>query len=127
MSYYEFHRLFRVFHRPPLGTHLQIWQTKFHFSVQTTRSHQRWIQNVRPVGGHQHFDVASRIETVQLIDQLQHGTLHFVIATCSVVESRTADRIDLVEEYQARLLRSGHLEQFTNHTRTFADVLLHQL
>jgi hypothetical protein len=41
-----------------------------------------------PIGGHQHFDVASRVKAVQLIDELQHGTLDLIIAASTIVKSR---------------------------------------
>ena len=31
-----------------------------------------------PVGGHQHLDVAPGAEAIQLVEQLQHGSLHLV-------------------------------------------------
>merc|ERR1740123_2322525 len=38
-------------------------------------------EGVGPVCGHGDLDVASGIETIQLIDQLQHGPLDFVITS----------------------------------------------
>jgi len=45
-----------------------------------------------PVSGHQHFDVASRIKAIQLVDQLKHGTLHFIGASISVTVAGTCER-----------------------------------
>merc|ERR1719327_2424332 len=58
---------------------------------------------------------------------LEHRALHLVVATRAVVEARAADRVDLVDEDDARLLRAGHLEELAHHARALAHVLLHQL
>ena len=34
-----------------------------------------------PIGGHKNLDVPSRVETVQLVEKLQHRTLDFTLAT----------------------------------------------
>lgn len=80
-----------------------------------------------PVGGHQYFDVSSWVETVQLIDQLQHRSLHFIITSSSIIESRSTNGINLIEENDTRLLTPRHLEQLTDHTRTLTDILLDEL
>lgn len=45
------------------------------------------------------LNVASRVESIELVDQLQHGPLHLVITTHSVIEPCTTNRVDLIEEY----------------------------
>ena len=52
-----------------------------------------------------HLDVAARVEAVQLVDDLQHGALHLVVAARAVVEARTADGVHLVEEHDAGLVK----------------------
>ena len=47
--------------------------------------------------------------------------------TCSVVESGASDGVDFIEENDAGLFGSRHLEQLTHHSRPFAYVLLNQL
>ena len=39
------------------------------------------------------FDVPSGIEAVELVDQFEHGPLHLVVASLSVVMPRPADRV----------------------------------
>jgi hypothetical protein len=33
-----------------------------------------------------YLDVSSRVETIQLVDELQHGSLHLVVASRTIVE-----------------------------------------
>ena len=59
-----------------------------------------------------------------LIDEFKHGPLHFVVTASSVVESRTANGVNLVEEDEASFFGASHFEQFANHSCTLADVFL---
>ena len=84
-------------------------------------------RNYLPVCGHQHFNVSSRIETIQLVDELQHCSLHLVVATGTIVKPSTTDSVDFVEENDARLLTPRHLEELTDHPCTLTDIFLHEL
>lgn len=79
-----------------------------------------------PVSGHDDLDVTSRIETIQLVNQLQHGSLHLIISTSAIIKSRTTNCVDFIKEDDTRLLRSGHLKQFSHHSGTFTNVFLHK-
>lgn len=79
-----------------------------------------------PVSGHDDLDVTSRIETIQLVNQLQHGSLHLIVSTSTIIKSRTTNCVDFIKEDDTRLLRSGHLKQFSHHPGTFTNVLLHK-
>lgn len=70
-----------------LRCHLQVRQTELDLPVQTSGSHQGWVQCVWSVGGHQNFDVATRVKAVQLVDELQHGPLDLVVSTGTVVKT----------------------------------------
>ena len=74
---------------PTQATDLQIGKTKLNLSVQTPRSHEGRVQGVRAVGGHQNFDVSTRVKPVQLIDQFQHGPLDLVVPTGSIIKPGT--------------------------------------
>lgn len=69
--------------------HLQIRQAELDLPVQTSRSHEGRVQGVWSVGGHQHFDVATWVEAVQLVDELQHSPLDLVVSTSAVVKTST--------------------------------------
>jgi hypothetical protein len=77
-----------------------------------------------PVGSHQDFDVSSRVETIQLVDELQHRPLHLVITASTVVKTSATNGINFIEEDDTCFLAARHLEEFPDHTRTLADVLL---
>jgi len=68
-------------------THLQVGQGELDLAVQPAGPHQRRVERVRAVGGHEHLDVAARVEAVQLVDQLEHRALHLVVAAPAVVEA----------------------------------------
>jgi hypothetical protein len=80
-----------------------------------------------PIGSHDDFDVSPGVESVQLIDQLQHCPLHFIVSAFAIVETGSADSIDFVEKDDAGLFGSSHFEQLAHHAGTFTNVLLHQL
>ena len=80
-----------------------------------------------PVGGHEHFDVAARVETVELGHDLEHRALHLVVTTGAIIEASaccsveaesharlgiggTSNGVDFVKEDDARLLAARHLE-----------------
>lgn len=69
--------------------HLQVRQAELDLPVQTAGPHEGRVQGVRSVGGHQHLDVASWVEAVQLVNELQHGPLDLVVSAGAVVETGT--------------------------------------
>lgn len=69
--------------------HLQVRQAELNLPVQTARSHQGRVECVRSVGGHQNLDVPTRVEPVQLVDELQHGPLDLVVSTGAIIKSST--------------------------------------
>ena len=52
---------------------------------------------------------------------------HLVVPPGAVVEARAANGVNLVDEDDACLLRTRHLEKLTHHPRALSHVLLHQL
>lgn len=101
-----------------MGTAFIIRQAKLDFTVQSTRTEQRRVQGIRPecqlapvrsgvgspVGSHDDFDISARVKSVQLVNELQHGSLNLVITALSIVESGTTNRVDFVEKDDASLL-----------------------
>lgn len=80
-------------------THLQVRQAEFDLPVQTTRSHEGRVQGVRSVGGHQHFDVTTWVEAIQLVDELQHCSLNLVVSASTVVKTSTWSFQKLQKKY----------------------------
>lgn len=137
-------------HRPSVDLEnvsatLQVRQAELHFSVETSRTHEGGVEGVGTVRGHEDFDVAARVEAVELVDELQHGSLDLVVATSSVVETSATwrgkvlgsknsrksksltNRVDFVEENQTSLLAARHFEKLADHSCAFTDVFLDQL
>jgi hypothetical protein len=140
-----------------LSTTFVVRKSKLDSSIQTTRSKEGRVEGIRsdqarskdegdragfrsirlgyqdrrkeisPVGSHQNLDVPPRIEPIQLVNQLQHRSLNLVIPPSAIVKPRPSDRIDLVEEDDARLLPPRHLEKLSHHPRALADILLDEL
>lgn len=106
---------------------IKIRQAELNLPIQPSRTQQRRVQRIRPVGGHEHLDIAPRIKPIKLVHDLKHGALDLIVAADTIVEASAANGVDLVEEDDARLLRSGHLEELADHASTFTDVLLNQL
>lgn len=75
--------------RKHISAHLQVGQAELDLPVQTSGPHQGRVQGVWSVGGHQYFDVASRVEAVQLVDELQHSPLDLIVSTGAVIETST--------------------------------------
>lgn len=91
----------------------------------TRKQSKRRTNSVR---GHDHFDVLRGLKTIELIEQLEHRPLYFRISTpAPALASRTADRVDLVHEDDARRMLTGHDEKFPDHSRAFSNILLHEL
>lgn len=70
-------------------SHLQVGEAELNLPVQTSRSHQGWVQCVWSVGGHQNFDVSTRIEAVQLVDELQHCPLDLIVSSSAIIKTST--------------------------------------
>ena len=69
------------------------------------------------------LDVAPGVEPVELVDEFEHGSLDLVVSARPVVVPGSANRVNLVEKDQTRLLCSRHFEQFAHHSCTLAHVL----
>jgi hypothetical protein len=50
-------------------------------SVDTARSDEGWIKGVDLICSHDDFDVSSVIETIKLIEKLQHSSLDFALSS----------------------------------------------
>ena len=59
----------------PLG--LDVRQRELDLPVDTARSDKRWVERLDLVGGHDDLHVAATIETIKLVEELQHRALNF--------------------------------------------------
>ena len=120
-----------------------IWRRKFDLSVNSTGTEEGRVEDVDPVGGHDHLDVLGGLEAVKLIEELQHGPLDLAVPASAGLYPGGADAVDLVHEDDAGGVLStsvesrpgaqclsvspGHHEQFPHHTTSLSNELLHQL
>ena len=78
-------------------------------AIDTTGSDQGRIECLDFVGGHDDLDIASVIETIELVEKLKHSTLHLALTTrCGIVSFRT-DCVDLVDEDNGWSILAGNL------------------
>lgn len=78
-------------------------------SVDTSGSNQGGIQSLDLVGGHNDLDVASVVETVELVQKLQHGSLDFSLTARGGIVSLRTDGIDFVDEDDGRRVFTRNL------------------
>lgn len=60
-----------------LNSRFNLWIWKLDFTVDTARTQKSGIQNIDSVGRHDDLDSLGSLETIKLIQQLQHSPLHF--------------------------------------------------
>merc|ERR1712070_932730 len=70
--------LFRV-DAQNLAAAIQVWYVELDLTIQTARAKQSRVKSVWSVSGHQHLNVATRVETVEFCHNLKHRPLDFVI------------------------------------------------
>ena len=109
-----------------LQSGFESWVGEFYFSIDTARSQQSRIQDVDSVGCHDDLDSLSRLETVQLIQQLKHSPLHLRVSSLTL-HSGPSDGVDLIDENDAGRMLPSHHEQLSDHSCSLTDVFLHQL
>ena len=96
-------------------------------AVEPTRAQERRVQDVRPVGGGDDDDVRVRVEAVHLDEDLVEGLLALVVAAAQAGAALATDRVDLVDEDDARRVALGLVEQVADAARADADEHLDEL
>jgi hypothetical protein len=79
-------------------------------AVEAARPQQGGVEDVGPVGGGQDDQAARRVEAVHLDEELVQSLLALVVAAHRAVDPALADRVELVDEYDAGRLLAGLLE-----------------
>mmetsp|Transcript_32410 Transcript_32410/g.64337 ORF Transcript_32410/g.64337 Transcript_32410/m.64337 type:complete len:417 (+) Transcript_32410:261-1511(+) len=100
---------------------------KFNFPVDAPRAEERIVENVNAVRSHDHLNVLSRLESVQLVQEFQHRPLHLRVPPLLPLLPLTADGVYLVHEDDRRRVLSSHDEKLSNHSGPFPDIFLNQL
>mmetsp|Transcript_11276 Transcript_11276/g.11320 ORF Transcript_11276/g.11320 Transcript_11276/m.11320 type:complete len:211 (-) Transcript_11276:468-1100(-) len=104
-----------------LDSSFQIRHPEFNLSVQPPGPGEGGVEGVGSVGGHEDLHVASGLEAVQLVHNLQHGPLDL---TVPIPKASSSHGIDLIKENDAGLLLPSHLEDFSHHPSPFSNVAL---
>lgn len=79
--------------------------------VNTTWSDKGWVECVDFVGRHDDLDVTTIIETIKLVQQLQHGALNLTLASRGGIVSLGTDSIDLVDKDDTGSVLGSDLEE----------------
>ena len=79
--------------------------------VEPARTQQRGVEDVGPVGGRDQDDALPLAEAVHLDQELVEGLLALVVTAAEAGTALAADRVDLVDEDDARTVLLGLLEQ----------------
>ena len=90
-------------------------------TVETARAQQRRIEHVRTVGRGDDDDAFVRLEAVHLDQQLVERLLALVVAVAKAGAAMAADRVDLVDEDDARRRLLGLVEHVADAAGADAD------
>lgn len=82
-------------------------------SVDTTRSDQGRVERLNLVRSHDDLDVTTVVKTIELIEELQHGSLNLALTSRSRFVSFCADSVDLVDEDNGGCVLGSGLEQLS--------------
>ncbi len=77
---------------------LLVGQRKLDLPIETAGPQQRRVEHVDAVGGGEDLDAVVGREAVQLVEEFEHGPLHFAVAALLGVEAFGADGVELVDE-----------------------------
>ncbi|RUP49633.1 LOW QUALITY PROTEIN: hypothetical protein BC936DRAFT_141968 [Jimgerdemannia flammicorona] len=100
-----------------LGATLNIRSVDGNVTIEAAGTHQRRVQDVRPVGAGQDDHVLAGSKTVHLDQELVERTLALIVATeLPALAARLADRVDFVHEDDARRVLLRRRKQVP-HTR----------
>src|SRR6516165_2340320 len=98
-----------------------------HLAIEPARPQQGWIEHLRSVGGAEEDHAGCWIEPVELSEQLVEGLLFLVVAAERAGASAAAERIELVDENDARRRFPRLLEQIPHASRAYAYEHLDEL
>ena len=110
-----------------LGPALHVGPVEDDLAVEATRAQERRVEDVRAVGGGDDDHVGVRVEAVHLDEDLVEGLLALVVAAAEAGAALAADRVDLVDEDDARRVALGLVEQVADAAGADADEHLDEL
>ena len=98
-----------------------------HLPVEPPGTKQRRVQYLGPVGGAHDDDALARVEPVHFGEQLVQRLLALLVAAQRALHARFAERVELVDEDDARRFRFGLGELIAHARGADADEHLHEL
>ena len=98
-----------------------------HLPIEPARAHQRRVEHLGPVGRGHDDDALARVEAVHLGEQLVERLLALFVAAHRRLDARLAERVQLVDEDDARRLAFGLLEEIAHARGADADEHLDEL
>ena len=96
-------------------------------AVEAARAQERRVEDVGAVGGGDDDHVRVRVEAVHLDEDLVEGLLALVVRAAEAGAALAADRVDLVDEDDARRVALGLVEQVAHAAGADADEHLDEL
>src|SRR6478735_9206075 len=114
-------RLALLVHLEDLEAALHVRTVDGDLPVETPRTQQRRVQDVRPVRGGDQDDAALHVEAVHLDEQLIERLLALVVTAAHAGTAVPSDGVDLVDEDDRRSVRLGLLEEVTDTGGTDTD------
>ena len=98
-----------------------------HLAIEAARAHQRRVEHFGTVGRRHDDDRLARVEAVHFGEQLIERLLALFVAAERALHARLAERVELVDEDDARRLGFGLREQVAHARRADADEHLDEL
>ena len=98
-----------------------------HAAIETARPQQRRIEHVRPVGRGHKDHAFVRFEAVHLDQQLVQRLLALVVSAAEARAAMAPDRVDFIDEDDARGVLLALLEQIAHAARAHADEHLDEI
>ena len=99
---------------------LCVRQRQLDLPINSPRSQQRRIQRFNPIRRHNHLHIAPIIEPIQLVQQLQHRSLHFARSRRVRVVSLRSDRVDFIDKHDRRRHIARRSEDIAHQLRSCA-------
>ncbi len=115
------HRQLAHVHLEDLLAAAHVGQRHHDLAVEAARAQQRRIEHVRAVGGGDDDDALVALEAVHLHQQLVQRLLALVVTAAQARAAMAADRVDLVDEDDARRMLLGLLEHVAHARGADAD------
>src|SRR5215471_16350329 len=96
-------------------------------AIETARTEERRIENVGTVGGGNENDAFVRFEAIHFDEQLIQRLLALIMPASEAGATVTADRVDFVDEHDARRIFLALLEEVADAARPDADEHLDEI